>query len=720
MDRVDPWRDVGGAWGLKGARHFWREGGVLKKVPTTFRKDAPFLTVCAVLAAALSAAYVAFYLRGGPRIIDATSYFLEARAFAEGHLAFHLDEPVASTLGRFLVRSDAPDGPRAAVIFPPGYPAVLALGFLVGHPLVIGPLLAAAITFSTWALAHAVAVVAKDEPSSFVSIPRMAVLFSIVCVALRYHTADTMSHGLSALCFSGALAFVLGAVRALQEGRSTVGPSVGVGFFGGWLAATRPVSALALGLVVAFVLASSLRAHPRASLRVIFAAALGCLPGLVLLAVHQHAATGQWFTSSQTAYYAVADGPPGCFRYGFGANIGCVGEHGEFVQRNLPHGYGAYAATATTLRRLKQHLVDAGNSEPFFLVLLGGFIVAWRDPRLRFLSIGVLAQILAYVPFYFDGNYPGGGARFYADILPLEHVLLALAVKRFAERAIDVHAERRRIAALLVLAPLGFFLRGRFEHESLRDREGGRPMFEAWRLPDVSAPALLFVDTDHGFNLAFDPDKQQHVSSSNRLISNQWSVVRFRGDALDLFAWQARGKPAAYRYVFPLGSAEPEVSVIPYKPLDPQPNFIEAANLWPFLAQEDGYARISWAEGFCTREPGSREVIVVPSSPDKPASITLDLPASFLKGQRLVPVLGFGGSGSATVTWQVDGHDAHSEQVTFGHAPLHELRPPCVQVAPFVVPYEVKKLSFRVVRNAGPANGGVAINRFWIGEPEKH
>jgi len=35
----------------------------------------------------------------------------------------------------------------------------------------------------------------------------------------------------------------------------------------------------------------------------------------------------------------------------------------------------------------------------------------------------VLGVMLAYVPFYFDGSYPGGGARLFADVLPLEHVL---------------------------------------------------------------------------------------------------------------------------------------------------------------------------------------------------------------------------------------------------------------------------------------------------------
>ena len=695
----------------KGANHFLKRCQALfEKVPTTFRKDAPFLAFSAFLAAALSAAYVAFYLRGGPRIIDATSYYLQARAFAEGHLAFHLDEPVASTLGRFLVRTDAPDGAHAAVLFPPGYPAVLALGFVLGHPLAIGPLLAAAITLSTWALARAVV---PDQPSTRFSLPHIAVFFSVACATLRYHTADTMSHGLSALCFSGALAFALSAIRAVHEDRSSVGHSLGVGLFAGWLAATRPVSAMALGLVLAFVLASSVRTFPRATFRVILVAALGCVPGLALLAVHQHAATGQWFVSSQTAYYAVSDGPPGCFRYGFGAGIGCVGEHGEFVQRNLPHGYGAYAATATTLRRLKQHLADAGNSEPFFLVVLVGFVIAWRDPRWRVLSIGFLAQIAVYIPFYFDGNYPGGGARFYADVLPLEHVLAAIAVKHFAERAIDTRSKQLRLAAILALVPLGFAFRGSSQHAALRDRDGGRPMFERWRLPDVSSPAMLFVDTDHGFNLAFDPD----ASRSNRLTSNQWSVVRYRGDALDLLAWQAHGKPTAYRYMFPLGPNESDVRVVPIE-LDPTaPLVIEAENLWPPIAQDQGYALMPWPNAPCAS--ARRWLVVTPVSSDKPASVSLALPAPSLAGRSIAPSFGFEGSSSATVSWVVDGHVAHSARVTSLDVGERSGSAVCVKMPAFAVPEATRTLSVTIVRDAGPQQFVLAVDRFDIEGTQK-
>lgn len=664
--------------------------------PTPLRRDAPFLITSAFLAAILSALYIVFYLRGGPRIIDATSYYLEARTFAQGHLAFQLDEPVASTLGRFLVRNDAPDGPRAAVIFPPGYPALLALGFLLGQPLVIGPLLAAAITFATWSLARAAE---PDPPTPVASVARLAVSFSVVCAALRYHTADTMSHGLSALCFTAALAFALGAVRALNDRRRVVHLGLGAGFFTGWLVATRPVSALALAAVLVFVLAPAARKHLRPSVPFLLAAAIGVLPGLVLLVAHQHAATGQLFASSQTAYYAVADGPSGCFRYGFGENIGCVGEHGEFVQRNMSHGYGAYAATATTLRRLKQHLLDAGNAEPFFLLVLGGFVLAWRDPRLRFLSVGVFAQILAYVPFYFDGNYPGGGARFYADILPLEHVLMALAVVRLAERATTHDAGQRRIALLLALVPLGFVLRGRFEHEALRDRDGGRPMFEASQLPTVTSPALLFVDTDHGFNLAFDPE--------HRLNTNQWRVVRHRGDALDLFAWQTQGKIPAYRYEFPLGTKESVPRVVPYVLDTNVPLVIEAENLWPPIAQHQGYALMPWPNGSCVS--ARRWLVITPDRSDKPSSVTLGLPATFLAGRRVIPWFGFEGAGAATASWHVNGELVHTERITPSDG-APSVR--CVKAAAFAVVGAAKNLSVTIEREAAPNSVIVAVDRF--------
>ncbi|WP_437897689.1 hypothetical protein [Sorangium sp. So ce124] len=664
---------------------------------------AAIAAALSVVAALLSAAYVAVYLRGGPRIIDATSYWLEARAMAAGHLAWPLDEPAASVLGRFLVRNDAvgdamagPSGANraaeVAVLFPPGYPALLALGFLAGAPLAIGPALAAALVIATYDLAarfapEGPAPAGSAAPIRFV--PLVAALFSALCAALRYHTADTMSHGLAALCFTVALA---SARRALDEARAAaatgaatgpLGPAVRAaalaGLAAGWLAATRPPSALALAATLPFVLLpaiapGSAAAGPREGeppprrsprlVRLAAAMALGALPGLALLAAHQHAATGA-FASSQAAYYAVSDGPPGCFRYGFGAGVGCLGEHGDFVRHNLAEGYGFLAAAGTTLRRLKLHLVDALNAEPLALLVLVGAVIAWRRPRSRALAIAPLLQIAAYAPFYFDGNYPGGGARFFADVLPVEHVLAAMAALALAERAAAAaragraataaHAERgpaRRRGALLPAALLaaalplaGFAFRAGFDHAALRDREGGLPMFDPAALARAGVSrGLVFVDTDHGFNLGFDPAPEDVA------------VLRYRGDAIDRMAWEARGRPPAYRYRFaiPDGGGLATVSITPlvFDAEPPGEARIEGESLWPPRAQRGAFALPEHAGGTCAS--GGR-LLAVHAAGRGEAIVRVGLPAPWLRGARISPRVALSGDGAGEVRLLVDG-----------------------------------------------------------------
>src|SRR5690606_37220786 len=128
-------------------------------------------------------------------------------------------------------------------------------------------------------------------------------------------------------------------------------------------------------------------------------------------------------------------------------------------------------------------------------------------------AVAVVAlQVLAYLAFYFDGNYPGGGARFFADVLPIEHALVIIGVARLARRPAPAPPSRgdvrfaRAAFAVPSLAAVGFAVQASCEHGTLRDRDGGRPMFE----PDVLARAsvtnaLVFVDTDHGFALGHDP-----------------------------------------------------------------------------------------------------------------------------------------------------------------------------------------------------------------------
>jgi hypothetical protein len=500
-----------------------------------------WLVACCSLAFALSCVYVQHYLRGGPRIIDATSYFLEARSLAAGSFSFHVPDPTAAFRGRFLLASA--DGHTLGVIFPPGYPLALSLGVRLGAPLLLGPLLGALLVAATYGLARALGQCAK--------VALLAGVLSALCAALRYHTADTMSHGLATLL--GCAALTLSLRRELRYGALLAGLCLGL------LVATRPVSAAVSCLLVGLALRRRPREWP--------ALLAGTLPGLLLLLAQQHALTGRWLGSTQLAYYAASDAPAGCFRYGFGAGIGCRFEHGEYVSRFLADGFGLTHA----LRNLAVHLftfaTDATNALP--LSLLAGYALVrhLRSP-LGLLGVGILLQALAYLPFYFDGDYPGGGARFLCEAIPFCQVLVARAV-------CDL-----RIGWLAPAVSLaGFGLYARYGHEQLREREGGRPMFEPAVVQRAGvAQGLVFVDTDHGFNLGHDPGANDPARS---LV-----VARARGDAHDRELYERLGRPAAFHYHYDFKGRRPP-QLVPFTPA-PTPRF-EAEAEWPALL-ERGHA----------------------------------------------------------------------------------------------------------------------------------
>jgi len=550
-----------------------------------------FLSMSAFVAALLSVAWISIYLRGGPRIIDATTYFLQGRALSEGSFAWPLPEPSASFRGRFLLAHDGELGG----IFPPGYPFLLAVGFAFGAPMIVGPLLAAALVLATYRLARAIAEELFDE-TAVEPIARGAVLLSVACAALRYHTADTMSHG------AAALAVIVALTCALRNRAVLAGLAVG------WVLATRPVSALPIAIVVAFLLGR------RGSLRALAAT----LPGVLLLLSSQRAVTGSWLASSQRMYYAMSDGPPDCFRWGFGSDVGCLGEHGDFVVARFAKGYGLVAALGTTLRRLRMHLLDVANLEPLALLVLVPILRTKKKRAVVAASALVLLQILAYAPFYFDGNYPGGGARFFADVLPVEHVLVVIGVALLARGSI------RGIWAVVALALVGFAVHASFDHRQLADRDGGRPMYE----PDVltrggAHEGLVYVDTDHGFGLAYDPGAR----TKDGIVA-----ARLRSDDRDRLLFDALDRPPTWLYRF---DYENGPSLVPWAPPDlGSPLRFEAEAEWPPLSQQGGLAVPAQVLGCASN---GRALVLTPLPQDATMTATIALPVPEDGRYRVMP-----------------------------------------------------------------------------------
>jgi hypothetical protein len=239
-------------------------------------------------------------------------------------------------------------------------------------------------------------------------------------------------------------------------------------------------------------------------------AAAGLLPGLSLLLWHQWVVTGKFFSSVQLRYYAHADGPPGCF--GLGLGKGCHYEHVDVVEKLGAQGLDLIWALKNTLHRLHWHSLDIANFEPLALLAVYFAYRLARRPLYRPLILALVALPLAYSGFYFAGSYPGGGARFFSELLPIWHVILAVGL-------CTLRVTRWGLGCAL----LGFALHASYSHEALKSDYFGPSGQAALSLPHLLAQAqalepsppsntqsspkaarpLIFVSSAHSFNLAW-------------------------------------------------------------------------------------------------------------------------------------------------------------------------------------------------------------------------
>lgn len=330
------------------------------------------------------------------------------------------------------------------------------------------------------------------------------------------------------------------------------------------------------------------------------------LPGITAWLVYQQVTTGSWHNCTQLAYYANSDGPPGCFRYGFGRGIGCFFEHGRYVAKRLPNGYTPLAALIVSGVRLRWHLLDVLNFEPLALILIFAARSGWANRVARLLIWAPVALLVAYAPFYFDGSFPGGGARLLVDAIPIEHVLISSWL-----------VQGYRFVPVIILSLLGYGLHGSFAHRQLQNREGGHPMFESNALRKAGITSgLILVDTDHGFALGHDPGE----FDANRAIV----VARAHNDAHDWLLWKKLGSPLIFHYVYAVNQIDttPRLESITFSETNRLRFETEAE--WPVLALQDAWAIPGYPPTACVSK--HRALIVHPSGRQPAIVIALPIP----------------------------------------------------------------------------------------------
>jgi hypothetical protein len=611
-----------------------------------------FLTAGGFAAAFLSLAYIAFYLRGGPRAHQAADLWIQGRALSHGLLAWTAPDPTAgSRTARLLFR--APD--RVGPIGAPGFPLLLAAGFLVGAPMLAGPLVAAALVVATWFLGREIALASPRHAAVDAEwAGRLAAGLSILCAALRHQTGDALPGGLAALATAVALA---AALRASRTG--SVRTFLGAGAAVGVVLATLPWASIGPALAC-LVCASRAPTGPGTSgakrLASVGWLGAGTLPGALLLLAANHAATGHFFCSPAARYAATVVAP------------------------------AAPTARETALAlvgSLRTHLADVANLE--VLALLVAVPILRARSRATDLAVLVIAVELVVAVL---GVGHGRGAS--SVVLPIEHALMAVGLLALA-------AQRVASAAMLLLSLslAGFAFHTSSAHAARAARDGGRPAYE----PDVVRESyvsngLLFVDDDDAFKLASDPG----VTASHGL-----QAVRMRSDDHDRLVYDLLGHPPSHRFT----SEGEKASAYVWTPAN------AGSDTWRFEAESDfppagvvgGRVQVVGGRGLCPAD--ARALSLVPDG-GRPATMSIEVPAprgptpGDARTWKVVPrVFLSGGAGQATMVMALEPGGpplAHWSWTDFANAPA------CVELdeAPVVLGPETRRAWLFVTATGGP------------------
>lgn len=362
----------------------WRDG-LLRPLLVRYQTRPVLMSGILAIGAGGLYTWIALYVFSGrPLLIDEIVQVFQARIFASG--AFWLPAPPHPEFFSSLNVIDT--GGRWYGQFPPGGPAMLALGTLAGAEWIVGPICGALAVLAFGAL------VARIEPDPAVGLS--AVVLFCLAPFTAFMAGTHMNHTTTLMWLLVACAALAGVVRPGPP-RPALALLSGLGL--GAAAAIRPLDALAFAIPAgSWFVALALRDRTR--VRDLLAAAVGvALPVAVLL----------WANQRTT-------GAP--LRFGYSVMWGhtlALGFHA------MPWGTVHTPARGLELinlylLRLQTYLFEAPVPS-----LLPGFLAlafARRPaPFDRYLLVAGGLVLAGYFAYGFDGFYPG--PRFLFPLTPV-------------------------------------------------------------------------------------------------------------------------------------------------------------------------------------------------------------------------------------------------------------------------------------------------------------
>ncbi len=377
------------------------------------RREVALVALLALFAGSLSLLISWAVLDGIPHVSDGVSYFFQGKIFASGRL--WLEPPAVP--GLFEHENIILKNGRWCSLYPPGWPLLLALGWLMGAPWVLNPILLAVSVVGVWRLGRAL----FDPATGLLA----AAALAVSPFALMMGAGD-LAH-VPALCAAvWCLAFL---VEGLPGGGRKL---LLAGLLGGYAFLTRPFTAVALlGPAVLWGL-WQLRKEGRLGPGLGWMAA-GAAPSLAVFLLYDWAVFGHPLTTGYQVY------DPNRF--------------GGVEQASLPLSWILSDRLPWYLRNLNRCLW--GFPWPDLLTFLP---LLWPRPgrsRDAMLAVCAVALVAGHLPYYWaDVIY--SGPRFAFEALGPLAILAARSVLTVAAGV--NHLARHRTLRLAVVGLAGLLL----------------------------------------------------------------------------------------------------------------------------------------------------------------------------------------------------------------------------------------------------------------------
>lgn len=378
-----------------------------------------------VFAVALTLALTAFDRM--PRLPDEVSYLFQAKMYAGGHL--FIPAPGGAMNAALAYDWISIQGGKWFSIFPPGWPAVLALGIAAGVPFLVNPLLAA------------LGVVLSHSFVSRIASPRLAALVTLLLCASPWYLAtgaSLMSHPLT-------LVLVLGAwLLLLKDDGAWLLCWFSAGLLMGALFLTRPLEGVFVGV------ATGLWALSRADLKSfsgwisVAVYGLGCIVIGAMVFPYNQMLTGNALSTPIDQYFDLL-WHKGANRLGFGADIGSPDSWGGV---DIWRGHSPLEALIEGQFNLKSMNVELLGWVTGSLALLYVHLLWGRKTRADWAMFALIALTIGtYGLYWFNGGFYIGPRYWFMTLWPALF-LSARGLQTAAAKLSGIGAEeaRQRIA----------------------------------------------------------------------------------------------------------------------------------------------------------------------------------------------------------------------------------------------------------------------------------